>query len=332
MRVAAVGKAVEVLAGVRPSECRDAPAAAELYTRSRPKLLVAAISSLVEGPFVNNALIELARRDGVPVICLQDFWANHRHPSNKKMLPYYAAACVIDEFAAKLWREDGFSGAIHVTGNPAFDRFARVDVGRERARLRREFGLPSDRRVVVYLGEGTRGRTEAADRKTFAFVAEALRRMAGEVTLIARPHPRAANTDYYRELSAGIDTLDTSAIAFSEGVLPMADVAVSMLSTGLVHACLLRIPAVSVLLPNAGRLLLRDLGIGDFPPNTTGATLSIYRRDAAELIALINRVFTEAYFRAEVQRRQETNFRTGDQAAERVATVVAGFLEGNEPR
>lgn len=327
VRVAAVGKAVLVLQSAAPTACVSQDDARRLYGEVKPELVVAAISSLVEGPFVNNAFIELAHRDGIPIVCLQDYWANHRHPANRKVLPYYAAVCVLDDFAARLWREDGFTGEIHVTGNPAFDRFSEIDVSAERKRLREKFGVGKDTRVLIYLGEGTRPATEAADRKTFALVTAALREPAcRDITLIVRPHPRATNTAYYSELFAGMDVLDTSAIPFSEHLLPMADIVVSGYSTGLIHACLLRIPAVSVLLPDAGRALLKAIGLDDFPPNTTGATIGVYEEDVKKLGDVLRRIFDDEKYRETTRLAQVKHFPLPTSSAKRVAKVVDDFL------
>ena len=274
------------------------------------------------GPFVNNALIGLAVKDDVPIICLQDFWANHRWPSNKKMLPYYKAVCVLDEFSKKLWLEDGFSGEIHVTGSPAFDRFAGVDVSAEHKRLRRLFKLESGEKVILYVGQGVPRHIES-DKKTFAFTIEALRALGARgLKLAARPHPRAVETGYYAEIARGLDLLDTSALPFTENILPLADVIISSLTTNLIHACHLRLPAVSILLPDAGRKTLKDIGLDDFPPNIVGATIGIYEENTDQLRDILNRVFNDENFRNQIRQAQEKNFPLDSGAAQKVAEAI----------
>lgn len=323
----AVGRAVDVLVETAPIICASEAEAEKVYEEMRPDLLVAAISSLIEiGPFVNNALIELAAKDGVPVICLQDFWANHRHPSNKKMLPHYRAACVIDEFSKRLWEEDGFKGEIHVTGSPAFDKFADVDVASERRKLRSKFDLTPEDKVIFYIGQGV-PRHMNEDKKTFSFVVDAIKALGDpSIKIIARPHPRATETEYYKDVAAGIDVLDTSSIPFTENILPLGDIAVSITATNLIHCCLLRIPAVSVLLPETGMKIMKDIGLDDFPPNATGATIGVYEENPQKLADILRRILDDENYRLALRQNQEKHFPLEAKAAERVAEVILGVL------
>lgn len=325
--VIAVGRAADVLAELNPIICASVAEAEKIYSEIKPDLLVAAISSLIEiGPYVNNALITLAHQENIPIICLQDFWANHRWPSNKKMLPYYKAVCVLDEFSRNLWLEDNFKGEIHVTGSPAFDKFADVDVASERAKLRNKFNLAPENKVIFYVGQGVPRHVET-DKKTFSFVVDALRTLGDpNIKLVARPHPRATETGYYREIGRGIDMLDTNSIPFTENILPLGDVVVSITATNLIHCCLLRIPAVSVLLPKTGMKVIKDIGLADFPPNTTGATVGVYKESPQELADILRRIFNDESYRRELRQNQEKHFPLDRRSAQRVARVVLETL------
>lgn len=325
--VVAVGRATDVLTTVNPTICASEAEAEKVYNEAKPDLLVAAISSLIEiGPYVNNTLIELAAKDGAPIICLQDFWANHRWPSNKKMLPYYTAACVLDEFSKKLWKEDGFKGEIHVTGSPAFDKFAGVDVAAERARLRGQFNLVPENKLVFYVGQGVPRHYET-DKKTFSFVVSALKALGDQnIKFVARPHPRAADFSCYQEIAGGVDLLDTSSTPFTENILPLGDVVVSITATNLIHCCLLRIPAVSVLLPGTGMKMMKDIGLDDFPPNTSGASVGIYEENSQNLTDVLRRIFGDESYRLALRQNQEKHFPLDTRAAEKVAQVILKAL------
>ena len=323
--IVAVGTAMSVLEPFGAIRCDDESAVADMLAKIKPDLVVSAISSLTHGPYVNNAFLQIARERNVPVICLQDIWGNHRMPQNKDIMSRISAVCVLDDYAASLWREDGFTKDIFITGNPAFDRFAVLDVKKERARLRVQLHLDDADRVILFAGQGTPQHIEA-DKKTFAYITEAIRGLSATmpVKLIARYHPRAIETGYYEEYAHGIEMIDTSALhaEFSDEVLPAADVIISMFSTNLVHACYVRIPGVSVLLPEWGRATLNNIGLDDFAPNKMGATAGVYHDDPTELTGIFTKIFSDESFRSRMRRAQEKNFPLDAKAAERVRNAI----------
>lgn len=321
--IVAVGTAMKILQPLGAIACDDESSVDELFNKIKPNILLSAISSLNYGPYVNNRFITIAREHAIPIISLQDYWGNHRASQNKEIISRISAVCVPDEYAASLWKDDGFSGEIFVTGNPAFDRFASIDVAKERSRLRAQLHINDSDRVILYAGQGTPHHIEA-DKKTFAYVTEAIRLLNEDmpVTLIARPHPRAVETEYYKEYSHGIETIDTSVFALSDEILPAADIIVAMASTSLLHACFLRIPAVSVLLPEQGRALLKEIGLDDFPPNVMGATAAIYDENPEALRQMFEAIFTDESLRNRIRVAQEKNFLLGGGSAWRVARAV----------
>lgn len=68
----------QVLKEYNPRLCSDEAEAKILYQEFKPDILVVAMSSLANGPFVNVAFTKLAHEDNKKIICFQDFWANHR--------------------------------------------------------------------------------------------------------------------------------------------------------------------------------------------------------------------------------------------------------------
>ena len=323
--IVAVGTAMSVLEPLGAMRCDNESAVVDVFVNSKPDFLVSAISSLTHGPYVNNAFLEIARERNVPVICLQDIWGNHRMPQNKDIMSRINAVCVMDEYAASLWREDGFAKDIFITGSPAFDRFVVLDVKKERARLRAQLHLDDTDRVILFAGQGTPQHIEA-DKKTFAFITQAIRRLSAgtPVKLIARYHPRAIETGYYEEYAHGIEMINTSGLhaQFSDEILPIADVIVSMFSTNLVHACYVRIPGVSVLSPEWGRAILNNIGLDDFPPNTMRATAGIYGSDPVELTDIFTKIFSDESFRSRMKKAQEDNFSLDAKAAERAKNAI----------
>ena len=325
--VVGVQTAMHVLASNGAIECNDEMLVEDVYEKICPDLLISAISSLTHGPYVNNKFIEIAYRHHIPVISLQDYWGNHRAPHNRNIIKYLTGVCVPDDFAASLWREDEYKGDIMVTGNPGFDHFAAMDVEKERRRIRDQLHFKLEDRVILFAGQGTPKHIES-DKITFAFVAEAIRMLAAAmpVKLIIRPHPRAIETAYYGEYARGIDVVDTSFSEFSDNVLPAADVVVSMGSTNLVHACYLRIPGVSVLLPEQGMMIFKNIGLDDFPPNILGATVGVYEENPEILQRVLQKIFSDGSFVAEMRAAQEKNFVRDAGSAQRVFDAIRNCI------
>lgn len=327
VHVVAVGTATNILQPLGAITCDNELLVNNIYEEIKPDMLVSAISSLTNGPYINNAFMRIAHENNMPVICLQDIWGNHRMPQNKDVMSYVNAVCVLDEFAASLWKQDGFKGEIFVTGSPAFDLFAERDVAKERNRLRMRMSFDAKDRVILFAGQGTPHHIEK-DKKTFSFVCEAIRMLTQimPIKLIARHHPRAVETTYYDEYSHDIDTVDTSVFEFADEIIPVADVVISMSSTSLLHACYMRIPAVSVLLPEQGRALLNQIGLDDFPPNVMGASVAVYEDDPKVLKDMLEKVFTDESFCSRMRAAQEKFFPFDGGAGQRIAEVIKKFF------
>ncbi len=324
--VVAVEKANNVFNNIRHLDCSNEETAEKIYQKIKPDLLVIAISSLPNGPYVNNKFMELAFSDKIPIIGLQDFWANHRHPHNRKMVSYCAAVCVPDDFSSKLWKEDDFKGKIYVMGNPAFDRLMDINVESERERLNSLFGFKDEDHLILYSGQGVSSCIEE-DKKTFRFLTDTIRSLYdSKIKLLVHPHPRAVETSYYKEYSHDIPFIDISVVPFAENILPAVDVCVAMYSTNLIHACLLRISAVSILLPDAGKKTLDKIGLADLPTNTSGATIGVYEEDIENFSGILNKIFNDKKFLEEHKKAQEDHFPLKEKSAKKVADVLRRFL------
>lgn len=299
-----------ILAKQKPIRCDKESEAESIYKKFNPDFLLVAMSSLVKGPYVNNKFTEIAHANGKKIVCFQDFWANHRWPMNYKMMKYWDAVLVPDDLAKNLILQDGYERKVIVSGNPAFDKFGMVNVEKERSRLRKKFKVPEDSFVMLHCGTGTPQSWEA-DEITFKFIAgtvRALKKQNKDVILISRPHPRDENPERYKEMAPDLDLLDTAKVALTDELLPIADVVLAMYSTNLIHACYLRIPAVSILLPDAGKERLEKTSLPDFPPNTVGATIGIYKNSVTDLEEEIKRIISDPARRLAIQKIQAQFF------------------------
>lgn len=301
-----------VLGKYKHLRCDTEDKAEAIYKKFNPDILAVSISSLVLGPYVANQFTMLAHRDKKPIICFQDFWANHRWPMNFKMLKYWRTMLVPDKLAEKYLLEDGYKGKIIITGNPSYERFKKISVAKERKRIRKKLKIPENEIVFLYIGAST-PQSLNEDAITFDFLAGVLRELKKDkkykdLILICRPHPRDENPERYKQVASDLNMLDTSKINLTDELLPMADIVISMYATNLIHCCYLRIPAISVLLPNAGRAKLKKISLDDFPPNAVGATTGVYKDSKVVLKSEIEKILTDKKYQLKIKQAQKKYF------------------------
>lgn len=322
VQVVAVGESPwKILERHNPFHCNHGEDAEPMYRKFSPDALLVAMSSLVIGPYVNKRFTEIAHADGKKVVAFQDYWANHRQPQNFAVKGLWDAVLVPDELAKKLMLEDmgadkNFKCEVIVTGNPAFEKFRKVDVEVERWRLREKYKIEDDKLVILYSGQGT-PQSFRADDTTFVLLKNTIHEMRSggeQIVLIAHPHPRDMHPWRYKEIAGGEAFLYIES-GLTEEILPLADIVASMYSTSLIHACFLRIPSISILLPDAGRRRLKAVSLDDFPPNLVGASIGIYSDSAEELAATIKRMADDESYRASIKEMQEKYFMFPDTPA-----------------
>lgn len=304
--------AYKVLKKYKPLRCDREEDAERIYKNFDPDILAIGTSALLLGPYVNNKFIELAHFASAKIICFQDLWANHRWPMNFKMMKYLDKVLAPDKLAEKFLLEDGYSGKIVVTGNPNFDRYIKLDKEKERRWLREKFNLQENDFVMLYVGRGTPQSLEY-DEMTFKFFANAAASVIWKmpeknIVTISRPHPRDENPMRYKRYSNELKMLDTSEFPSSDDLLPIADVIVGMLSTNHLEACYLKIPAICIILPKAGKIMLEKISLVDFPPNLVGANIGVYRDNVDELKNILKKVIVDKKFVASIQKAQAKYF------------------------
>ena len=304
--------AYNVLKKYNPLRCDREEDAEKFYKDFDPDILAVAMSSLVLGPYVNNRFTELAHASGKKIICFQDFWANHRWPMNFKMMKYWDKVLAPDKLAKKFLKEDEYSGKIVITGNPNFDRFKKLDKEKDRKWLREKFGLAENDFVILYVGRGTPNAWQY-DEITFEFFAKGVRKLQNEmknknICVAIRPHPRDEEPKRYNKFSQRLNILDTSQFPSSEDLLPLFDLIAGIQSANHVEACYLRIPAICILLPNAGKITMEKLSLSDFPPNIIGANIGIYRDDTDEFVLVLKKMIEDKKIVSAIQKAQKKYF------------------------
>ena len=147
-----------------------------------------------------------------------------------------------------------------------------------------------------------------------------------DTRVVIHPHPRDEDPGRYARMAPRLSLIDPSKIKVADRLLPIADVVVSMYSTTLLHACSLRIPAVSILLRQGGRSRLRSIGLNDFPPNQTGASIGIYEPRGKMLIETLRKIKEDKRYRERIRGCQRKNFPAVRGTARDAVLAIRRFL------
>ncbi len=323
----------EILKEFNPTRCDGEEGADAIYHSFNPDILFVTTSSLVLGPFVVPAFTRLAHEDHKPIICFQDYWANHRNLNNFEMMKYWDVVLAQDELAKKFLEEDCYSKKIVITGNPALDILRTIDVPTTRARARRELAISDSDFLLTYIGRGT-PQSIAEDEITFKYILEALGEMPEPPLLAIRPHPRDENPSKYSVIAREFGDRGNLKFLFPEitkkiainDLVASSDAVIGMDSTSHIHAIYLRIPAICVLLPDAGAKRLEKVRLTDFPPNEVGASIGIYKNNPQDLIDTIERLRSDSDYRASLRSAQEKHFPLPRiSSAENISQIILGI-------
>lgn len=249
------GYAADFLKDVRSHIVVSCPE--ELAEYTFPKVLITDLST---GGGVGRDIIPLIREKSI-VVAGQSYWGAHLLDSwrDQRFRPDYIWVndSVDQEIVLRAWGDFEIE-KILVTGYPAFDRYAGLDIQKIRAHTRHTLGLEDDLPVVLYAGGGN------ASAATLGEVVDVLNDLATDCYLLPRVHPRAKQ-DFASELVQWQRSLARSrsriVMDWFNQCGPMElmslctanrGVVVSMFSTMLAEAACLRVPTLAVLYPELG--------------------------------------------------------------------------------
>lgn len=188
---------------------------------------------------------------------------------------------------------------VRALGYPFYDEFARTDVEKVCAETRVKLGIPENARVVFFAGSCARPEAHAviSEGEILSEVLTALedpRIEKEEFVLIVRPHPGLGNLvpDEKDGWDAALKQyrgklVDSSGCTTNE-VTATADVVVSMTSSVLVEAALMRKQVVSVLYPIMKERFIMEVGgaMTEFPLAELGCCVTATNR--SEITAKID--------------------------------------------
>jgi len=120
----------------------------ELFKRHRPSVVVATNS-----PRYERAALEAARELNIPSVCIVDLYAYYEIQwcATKN---YARKICVLNEQVRERFEKAGVpSERLRITGNPAFDRLAKIDRLKRRGIVRQAQGIDEARSVIVWISQ-----------------------------------------------------------------------------------------------------------------------------------------------------------------------------------
>jgi hypothetical protein len=212
------------------------------FEQQRPAVVVA-----TSAPRSERAALEAARDLGIPSVCVVDLFAPFEIEWCAS--PDYASKiCVLDGTVAQRFLSQGVpADRVVVTGNPAFDRLARLDVNQLRSDTRRAMGIKDGEWVVSWMSQPEPAHHPFSEAAGDPTLPEQIERylVAGlrdrpEVNLVLRHHP---SEDRRKELDGGRVRYSDVTHPLDE-LLCASDCVLTCSSTVGLEAALLGIPVV----------------------------------------------------------------------------------------
>lgn len=289
-----------------------------------PKVL---ITSMCSGGGVGRDLVPLLRGK-TKVIALQDFWGARLWTdwADPKFRPDYI--CVNDVVGKRIvpdaWPDFG-DDQIIITGYPAQDVYAGFDLKAASAKARSLLDLP-DKPIILFGGQLKKSGEALAELVTV------LNEIGKDVCLIPRGHPRMKDNapeempkweQALLSFRSGTLIADSSACD-PQSLIAASDIVVSMYSTMLVEAAVLRKQNISLLYPEVGMQdFLKETGGGmkEFPLIELGCSAKATNRQ--KLLQYVKQALDSDLG---LKPAQEQSFKVDGRNAERVVQFVRDVM------
>lgn len=228
--------------------------AEDWLSRYLPDQLLTATSN---SGLLERAFIRAAKRSGIKTLTVIDFWTNYtkrfllvgESQLINDILPHEIA--VIDEFSASEMQAVGFpKDFIHVTGQPAFDKFvawtkkdqAKI-VGQQ---LRHELRLTDNVRLLVFFSQyisdmypvGTPGYRGYTEFDVLSDLIKTISDVCSPIFLAIKTHPKESPNKFEAQLKDAPSNVRLISGANSDALIMAADIIVGMTSTAMVKGFL----------------------------------------------------------------------------------------------
>lgn len=187
--------------GLQPEVLEQGETLAGRFAAIQPKLLLTGTSIQ---PGIEKEAIALARAQNIPSLALLDSWTNYAArfddlQTGEKFCYLPDKIATFDQASIAELTAIGIPAErIVLTGNPYFARLQHVPIPKSRAKVRAEFGIPSEARLITFVSEPLADEwysAFASDYPSAAEIETCLRLVAGAVAkqketyLIVKLHP-----------------------------------------------------------------------------------------------------------------------------------------------
>ena len=287
----------------------------------------AVVTSMCSEGGIGLNLVPLMRLAGIPTVALQDYWGARLWTSwaDPTFRPTYI--CVNDEIGAEIvlraWPNFDRNNIV-ITGFPAMDKYASLDIKSTTTRVKSTLNLTLDKPIVFYASQIER------ENEIISEVVAALNEIKADIYFVPRSHPRMKNNapaevPKWEQALANFTggTLIDSSACDTSSVIAAADIVISTYSTVNIEAACLRKANISVLYPEVGMQLFKaELPyLDDFPLVQLGC--SAKATDRQELVRLIKMALVN---KLGLREAQEKNFPLDGKNAQRAAELVSSLI------
>ncbi len=296
------------------------PASAEIYRDSVSAIISSTCSTVGR---------DLARffKDYCPIIVIQDQWTAGLY--DVWTYPEYRPDYILvndkldKSLVLKAW-PDFNANHVKVTGYPAVDKYVNFDIQSAKTRVKNTLSLIKNKPIVLFAGQW---------RETGHAITElvrALNEIEHNIYLIARPHPAMKDNSptevpLWDKALAGFysGTLISDSLSCSiSDIIASSDLVLSMYSTALNEAAILRIPNIAILYPGHGSRLYTDVTkLEEYPMVSLGCTAKA--RNYEELVRLIKIALTSDIG---LRQAQEKTFQLDGKNALRAAEFISSLI------
>lgn len=288
------------------------------------------ITSMCNDGGIGRNMIPALRSMGIPTVAVQDYWGRTALTEFRDPRYWPDAVCAQDKLGKEMvldaWTgyETVLRGRVEITGQPAFDVFAAIDVPATKMRVLKNSDCKESFQVVLYAGQ------LEASAETFASLVKALNCLPQPVRLIALKHPRMSS-DAPEEEKLWNEALGqfTNGVVLKKGNFSTeewvvaSDLIVSMFSTLLATAAHLRKECLSILLPEAGGKRLQESKWPFLPFEKLGSCAVARSQNEVEML-LKQALSVDGLG---LRKNQKKHFRADGKGASRVADVIESLLK-----
>lgn len=259
----------------------------------------------------------------VPMVLVEDYYTSslkYLHDLKERQFPLPVKICVMDEEAKNIVLEKfpELEDRIEVTGQPAFDRFAKEDTEGMSQEVREKLGVAPGEKIISYMSQ-----MERPDM--IHELARELGKNGHNFYLAFRRHPRD-NVSYeeYEEIfkGAGIKTIDTRQFS-TDQVSAASDTVITGYSTEGLHGIYRRKPTIHII-DKELQDIPEDLSL-PLPPVKLGASMGIDK--VGDLSGTLNELLDPASpANKELLIRMDKFYPRDGKNAQRVAGIVAKVI------